>query len=167
MGLVYNRRLLAQGLKILLPAALALGCGEVDNPDMGRDRRTLRAPRTRPSVNADTLPPAVPNGQPMPPAELAAGIPPYPNATVYVRQPAPRSSHWVQAFTFDTWDQVTAFYEENLPGWKVTKQATVVVFEKEPDQAAITISPWAYQVLPDDAPRVLREARTAIGTAWD
>jgi hypothetical protein len=43
----------------------------------------------------------------------------------------------------------------------------VVVFEKEPDQAAITISPWAYQDLPDDAPRVLREARTAIGTAWD
>ncbi len=167
MGLVHSRRLLAHGLKILLPAALALGCGEVDNPDMGRDMRTLRTPRGRPAVNADTLPPAVPNGQPMPPAELAAGIPPYPNATVYVRHPAPRSSHWVQAFTFDTWDQVTAFYEENLPGWKITKQATVVVFEKEPDQAAITVSPWAYQDLPDDAPRVLREARTAIGTAWD
>ena len=83
------------------------------------------------------------------------------------RLPEPRSSHWFQAFSFDTWDQVTAFYEERLPGWKVTRQATVVVFEKEPDQAAITISPWAYQDLPDDAPRVLREARTAIGAAWD
>ncbi len=167
MGIVHSRRLLTNGLKILLPVALAFGCADVDNPDMGRDQRTLKAPRVRPAVNADTLPPAVPNGEPMPPAELAAGIPPYPNATVYVRQPAPRSSHWIQAFTFDTWDQVAAFYEESLPGWKVTRQATVVVFEKEPDQAAITISPWAYQDLPDDAPRVLREARTAIGAAWD
>lgn len=133
---------------------------------MGRDRRTLRV-RPAPTANPDTLPQAVANGEPMPPAELAAGIPPYPNATVYVRHPARRSSHWIQAFTFDTWDQVTAFYEEQLPGWKVTKQAHVVVFEKEPDQAAITISPWAYETLPEDAPRVLREARTAIGAAWD
>lgn len=167
MGIVHSRRLLTNGLKILLPVALAFGCADVDSPDMGRDQRTLRAPRVRPAVDPDTLPPAVPNGEPMPPAELAAGIPPYPNATVYVRHPAPRSSHWFQAFTFDTWDQVAAFYEESLPGWKVTRQATVVVFEKEPDQAAITVSPWAYQDLPDDAPRVLREARTAIGAAWD
>lgn len=110
--------------------------------------------------------PPVANGEPMPPAETAGGIPPYPNATVYVRNREPRTMRRLEAFTFDSWDRVVEFYHQELPTWTYRQAQDTAVFTKEPDQASIVISPWDYQDLPDDAPEVLRRARTAIGAAW-
>ncbi|MGH7550025.1 MAG: hypothetical protein ACREMD_09980 [Gemmatimonadota bacterium] len=118
------------------------------------------------AVNPDTIPPPSANGEPMPAAVTAAGIPPYPGATVWMLSRAPASAFRVQAFTPDPWDRVAAFYEESLPGWRMVRTKDAVVFQKEPDQAAIMISPWNYGVLPASAPEALREARTSIGTSW-
>ena len=120
-----------------------------------------------PQADPDSLPPPVANGQPMPPAERAAGIPPYPDAIVHMRDPGPRPFHVVQAFTPVAWDSVVAFYQERLPEWEMTRAEDMVLFRKGPgDQATVSVSPWRYQDLPLDAPSVLHDARTAIGAAW-
>jgi len=161
MGLVLRPRLLA----LVLIGALVAGCGDRIAPGSAVDRTALEA--TGAAVDPDTIPQPVPNGKPMPAAEDAAGIPPYPGATVHVRNPRPRRYRVIQAFTPDSWEQVAAFYEESLPGWKVTKARDMVIFRKEPgDQASVTVSLWLYEDLPPDAAQVLRDARTAIGAAW-
>ncbi|MGH7543041.1 MAG: hypothetical protein ACREK7_03810 [Gemmatimonadota bacterium] len=120
-----------------------------------------------PPVGLDSIPPPVANGEPMPAALKAAGIPPYPGATVWMVNPAPASTYRVNAFTPDPKERVVAFYQESLPGWRMIRTRNdIVVFQKEPDQAAITISDWDGSVLEPGAEEVLREARTAIGTAW-
>lgn len=116
---------------------------------------------------ADTIPPPVPDGQPMPAAREAAGIPPYPGAIVHMISDAPASTYRVNAFTPDPQEQVVAFYQESLPGWRMIRSPdNIVVFQKEPDQAAVTISDWDGSVLGPEAEEGLRRARTAIGTAW-
>ena len=79
---------------------------------------------------------------------------------------APASTYRVHAFTPDPWERVAAFYEESLPGWRMIRTKDAIIFQKEPDQAAVTISPWDFGALPAEAPEVLRGARTAIGIAW-
>lgn len=141
------------------------GCGDRGAADSAPDRTALEAARA--SGRPDTIPQPVPNGEPMPAADNAAGILPYPGATVHVRNPHPRRYHVIQAFTPDSWDRVAAFYAENLPGWKVTRARDMVIFQKGPgDEASVTVSPWLYEDLPPDAPQVLHDARTAIGAAW-
>ncbi len=102
----------------------------------------------------------------MPAAETAGGIPPYPGAVVWMGNRAPASTYRAYAFTPDPWERVGAFYQESLPGWRMVRTKDAIVFQKEPDQAAVTISPWDYGALPADAPEVLRQAQTAIGIAW-
>jgi hypothetical protein len=119
------------------------------------------------AVVNDTIPPPVADGEPMPAAREAAGIPPYPGAIVRMINPARASTYRVNAFTPDPKERVVAFYQESLPGWRMVRTRNdIVVFQKEPDQAAITISDWdASKLGPGDA-EVLKGARTAIGTAW-
>lgn len=122
---------------------------------------------TTAAVVHDTIPPPVADGEPMPAAREAAGIPPYPGATVWMINPAPASTFRVNAFTPDPKERVVAFYQESLPGWRMVRTRNdIVVFQKEPDQAAITISDWDASKLGPGAAEVLRAARTAIGTAW-
>ncbi len=127
------------------------------------------APRVAASVpgaGGPPLPQTVPNGQPMPAAAEAGGIPPYPGATVYVRKP--RQSpviHSLQAFTTDPWDDVVAFYKESLPGWKVTEAHDMTIFEMGDDES-VTVSPWDAEHVPASEPDALKRARTAIGMAW-
>ncbi len=102
----------------------------------------------------------------MPAAELAAGISPYPGATVWMANRSPSSTYRMQAFTPDPWERVAAFYEESLPGWRVIRRRDGVVFQKEPDQASVIVSPWDYGSLPPNAPNALKAARTSIGAAW-
>jgi hypothetical protein len=122
---------------------------------------------TSAAVVNDTIPPPVADGQPMPAAGDAAGIPPYPGATVWMINPAPASTYRVNAFTGDPKERVVAFYQESLPGWRMVRTRNdIVVFQKEPDQAAVTISDWDGSKLGPGGVDVLRGARTAIGTAW-
>lgn len=156
----------------MLPVLLALGVLLVGCGPAGGGETDSRPPapvpiEDLPPVNPDTLAPPVANGEPMPPAEEAAGIPPYPDATVHMRDPRPRPFRAIQAFTRTPWDSVAAFYEEGLPGWEVIHAEDVVIFRKGPgDQATVTISPWRAEDLPPGAPPVLQQARTAIGAAW-
>lgn len=168
MGIVHRPGLLASRIVLaLLLAPWLSACGaEEDRSSLTRETTPAPpAPRTE-AADPDRILPPVPNGEPMPPAEEAAGIPPYPGATVWMASRAPASTHRVTAFTSDPWDRVSAFYEESLPGWRMIRTKDVVVFQKEPDQAAVTISPWGSGDVPGNAPEVLRSARTAIGMAW-
>ncbi|MGH7588735.1 MAG: hypothetical protein ACRELU_09095 [Gemmatimonadota bacterium] len=122
---------------------------------------------TSAAVVNDTIPPPVADGEPMPAARDASGIPPYPGAVVRMVNAAPASTYRVNAFTPDPMERVVAFYQESLPGWRMVRTRNdIVVFQKEPDQAAITISDWDASKLGPGAAEVLRGARTVIGTAW-
>jgi hypothetical protein len=155
------------GLLAFATACLLAACGG----EGGETAREIVLPDTTAatagSAANDTLPPPVADGQPMPAARDAAGIPPYPGATVWMVNPAPASTYRVNAFTADPKERVVAFYQESLPGWRMVRTRNdIVVFQKEPDQAAVTVSDWdASKLGPGDAD-VLRGARTAIGTAW-
>ena len=103
----------------------------------------------------------------MPAARDAAGIPPYPGAIVHMLNPAPASTYRLNAFTPDPKEEVVAFYRESLPGWRMIRTRNdIVVFQKEPDQAAVTVSDWDGSQLGPRNADVLRRARTSIGTAW-
>lgn len=168
MALVHRPGLLAARILIALLASTGLAACAAEEERSSPVRESTPAP---PALRAqredpDTIVPPVPNGEPMPPAEEAGGIPPYPGATVWMASRAPSSNHRVTAFTPDPWDRVSAFYQESLPGWRMIRTKDVVVFQKEPDQAAVTVSPWGSADAPRNAPEVLRSARTAIGIAW-
>lgn len=154
----------------VVAALLFFSCAGADDGDAGDAAREVAAggiDSGRPASVADTLPPPVANGEPMPDADDAAGIPPYPGAIVHMRDPSPRPHHVIQAFTPDRWETVAAFYEESLPGWETVSAPDMVIFRKGPgDLASLTVSPWQYEDLASDAPAVLREARAAIGAAW-
>jgi hypothetical protein len=103
----------------------------------------------------------------MPAARDAAGIPPYPGATVWMVDPGPASTYRVNAFTPDPKERVVAFYQESLPGWRMVRTRNdIVVFQKEPDQAAVSIADWDASKLGPGAVDVLTRAKTSIGTAW-
>lgn len=157
MALVHRPRLLAAPTLAYLLAA----CGGAA-PDPAAEPV---APST--AAAADTILPPVSDGEPMPAARDAAGIPPYPGAIVHMISAAPASTYRVNAFTADPQEQVVAFYQESLPGWRMIRSRdNIVVFQKEPDQAAVTISDWDGSVLGPEAEEGLRRARTAIGAAW-
>ncbi|HET9582401.1 MAG TPA: hypothetical protein VFP76_06255 [Gemmatimonadota bacterium] len=144
--------------------SLLAACGS-EAPDPAAEAVTPST--TAANEAADTIPPPVPDGEPMPAATDAAGIPPYPGAIVHMITAAPASTYRVNAFTRDPKEQVVAFYQESLPGWRMIRSPDdIVVFQKEPDQAAVTISDWDGSVLGPEAEEELRRARTAIGTAW-
>ncbi|CAN5272412.1 hypothetical protein BH18GEM1_BH18GEM1_09650 [soil metagenome] len=155
--------------RLAIVAVLLMGCGAGDrSADLpaGDSASGRAAPEAR-AEESDTLPPPVANGEPMPYAEDAAGIPPYPGAIVHLRDTSPRPFHVIEAFTPDPWEKVAAFYEESLDGWVVTHGVDMMIFHMGPDdQATITVAPWLQQDLPPDAPRVLLQARTSIGAAW-
>lgn len=107
------------------------------------------------------------NGQPMPSAERAGGIPPYPNAVVWVRAPRDTSKYLsLEAFTPDSVDRVIAFYDSLLPGWTRTKAPETMIYERPDEGAAVTVQPWEGDELPPEVGEALKKARTAIGTAW-
>lgn len=129
--------------------------------------------RTRTGAKEDTartgasLATSFADGEPMPPAESSAGIPPYPNAIVWTRTPRTDPDlHAFEAFTPDSWEQVEAFYDERLKGWEKIRAKDMVIYEKGDDAAAITVSPWRSQDVPAEASEVLKRANTAIGVAW-
>lgn len=113
-----------------------------------------------------TLLEPVPNGGPMPAADAAGGIPPYPGAIVQTRFPTDDPMMMIEAYTPDDWQAVAAFYQAALAGWRHVAAEDMVLFERTDGQAAITISPWDYQDLNADALPVHRDARTIIGSAW-
>lgn len=142
-------------------------CSGDDGRSTGQETPPSPSPPPAAAIaNPDTLSPPVPNGEPMPAADTAGGIPPYPGAIVWMANRAPSSTYRAYAFTPDPWERVSAFYQESLPGWRLVRTRDAIVFQKEPDQAAVTISPWDHGALPADAPEVLRGAQTAIGIAW-
>lgn len=147
---------------VLLPVLLMACDGDAGRPS---PEATALPPDAR-AADSDTIPPPIPDGDLMPAADAAAGIPPYPGATVWMANRAPASVYRMQAFTPDRWERVTAFYEESLPGWRIVRRRDAVVFQKEPDQASVIVSPWDYGSLPPDAPNELKAARTSIGAAW-
>lgn len=169
MALVHRPGLLTAGIVVCLLAACG-GEGQ-DTASQAVSPDTTSAPLAADTASAalaaDTIPAPVPNGQPMPPPRDAAGIPPYPGATVWMVDPGPASTYRVNAFTPDPKERVVAFYQESLPGWRMVRtRHDIVVFQKEPDQAAVVIQDWDASKLGPGAVDVLRRARTSIGTAW-
>jgi hypothetical protein len=109
----------------------------------------------------------LPEGTPMPVAEDAGGIPPYPNAMAFTRLTMPDGLQAVHSFTPDPWLEVADFYSEHLPEWERLDGGDMVIFKKEPDQAAVTVSPVEeYDGFTSSSPEVLRTARTSIGISW-
>lgn len=160
MALVHRPGLLA----VAIVSCLLAACGG-GRPDTASESPSPGT--TSPARAADTIQPPIPNGEPMPPARDAAGIPPYPGATVWMVDPGPASTYRVNAFTPDPKERVVAFYQESLPGWRMIRTRNdIVVFQKEPDQAAVSIADWDASKLGPGAVDVLTRARTSIGTAW-
>jgi len=109
----------------------------------------------------------VANGDPMPPPERAGGAPPYPNAVVWMRWERPPSEfHAIEAFTPDSFLQVVAYYDVALADWRRTVARDAVHYHRDPNVASLIVAPWEGQVIPEDGPVPLRQARTSIGLAW-
>ena len=107
------------------------------------------------------------NGDPMPPADQAGGVPPYPNAIVWESHPRPPSEfHTFAAFTPDTFLSVVAFYDRSLAEWRRTVAKDAVHYHLDPNVASVIVSPWNGEQLGEGDPRELREMRTSIGIAW-
>lgn len=160
----------------VLLAGATLACGGSEEPDPGEPAPPLAdtTPTLAPAAPADTgdvtLLQPVPDGGPMPDADRTRGVPPYPGAIVHTRLPRNRPGILsFEAFTPDSLAEVERFYDASLgPRWAKTDAADTRVYERENDEAAITLSPWNPEDLPPgvDHPPVLREARTIIGVAW-
>ena len=175
MGLVHGRELLigpVRAYPILLLAALALSCGGRDTPpdpppsDTTADDAGPRAPAV--TDTTVTLVGTLPEGGPMPSAENAGGIPPYPGARVHVSREQTAEMRSFEAFTPDGQEQVVAYFDSQLgpPVWSRRVAEDMVIYEKGDDEAAITVSPWEPEHLRPGAPAYMQDARTAIGAAW-
>lgn len=172
MGLVHGRELLIRSIRVvaiaILAAALACG-GSDDAPDAASpdsidvDATPAPAPDT-----AVTLVGTLPEGGPMPPAENAAGIPPYPGASVHTSRVQTSEMRSFEAYTPEEWSQVVAWFDSQLgpPAWSRLEAQDMVIYEKGEDEAAITVSPWEGESLKPGVPEFMRGARTAIGAAW-
>lgn len=167
-----------RSLTLLLAVALtasAIGCAgdrsgsEAETEEPAPDTVEAGDATDTDETTDATLLGEIPSGSPMPEA-APAGIPPYPGAIVHARYPRNQPGiQSLEAFTPDSWAVVEAFYDTTLGrGWKKTDAKDMTVYEKGADEAAITLSPWNAEDLPDDGdhPDVLRNARTAIGAAW-
>lgn len=117
------------------------------------------------SAITDTIARVLRAGGPMPAAEEASGIPPYPTATTLLRGRHDPVYHTIEAFTEDAWTEVEAFYDARLEGWRKLKSEDTILYERGED-AAITIVPWDGSQVPASAPEFLRRANAAIGVAW-
>lgn len=167
MGVLHDRALLnrfpAPLLAPVLVLSLMAACGGgSDAPEPAAvPADTLTVPATGPSLDP------VPAGDPMPPAAEAGGIPPYPRAVVHVRVPRDNPDmRSFEAFTPDDYATVVAFYDSALAGWSKTRDQDVVIYDAGEDRAALTVSVWEREQLPEGSPEALTTARTAIGAAW-
>jgi hypothetical protein len=155
--LLHRRELLIRFLLVALVTLLS-ACGGNGGSDDGATEQ--------PAQQGERLGP-VANGDPMPPAEQAAGAPPYPNAVVWMRWERPPSEfESVEAFTPDSFLQVVAWYDQSLADWRRTVAKDAVHYHRDPNVASLIVSPWEGEVLPQDSPEALRRARTSIGLAW-
>lgn len=156
----------------ILAAALACA-GSDDAPDapspdsVDVDATPTTAPTAAPDT-AVTLVGTLPEGGPMPPAENAAGIPPYPGASVHTSQVQTSEMRSFEAYTPEEWSQVIAWFDSQLgpPAWSRLEAQDMVIYEKGEDEAAITVSPWEGESLKPGVPEFMRNARTAIGAAF-
>lgn len=174
--LIVRRRVSRLGCAVALAAATACGGGETpgrtsETPETEAPPRLAESAVPGDTAAADvTLLGAIPNGSPMPAASRAGGIPPYPGAVVHTRLPRNRPGlRSFEAFTPDSWSVVQAHYDTVLgPAWTKIDAEDTTVYQKEDDQAAITLTPWVAADLPTgtDHPAVLRDAHTIIGVAW-
>ncbi|HEY7470954.1 MAG TPA: hypothetical protein VIE68_01270 [Gemmatimonadota bacterium] len=173
MGLVHGRELLI-GLSraVLLPVVLAAlacgGAGNVPDSDAPDSIAPDAAPAAAAADSAVTLVGTLPEGGPMPAAESAGGVPPYPGASVHTSRAQTEGMRTFEAYTPDDWMQVVAFFDSQLgpPAWTRLQAQDMVIYERGEDEAAITVSPWEAQFLRPGAPEFMQEARTAIGVAW-
>ena len=174
MGLVHGRELLIRSPRsFLVPLMIAaLACGvddDVPDSDMPDSTAPDMAPAAAaPADSAITLVGTLPEGGPMPAAENAGGVPPYPGASVHTSRAQTEGMRSFQAFTPDEWTRVVAYFDSQLgpPAWKRHQAEDMMIYEKGVDQAAITVSPWEAEELRPGAPEFMQEARTAIGVAW-
>lgn len=155
----------------MLTVALACG-GGADGPDPGLPDSTLPdiAPAAGDPVadSSAVLVGLLPEGGPMPAAETAGGVPPYPGAAVRTTREQTSGMRSFEAYTPDEWERVVAWFDSQLgpPAWSRIRAEEVMIYERGEDEAAITISPWEPQHLPPEAPAYMRQAQTAIGVAW-
>lgn len=175
MGLVHRRELLILPVRaVLIPllASLALSCGGLDsspdNPTPDTTATDAASPGPAAADTTVTLVGTLPDGSPMPPAENAGGIPPYPGARVHVSREQTAAMRSFEAFTPDSLSQVVEYFDSQLgpPAWSRRVAEDMVIYEKGDDEAAITVSPWEPEHLRPGAPAFIQEARTAIGAAW-
>lgn len=154
----------------IFAAALACG-GGADAPDPVLPDSTL--PDVAPAAgeagpdSAATLVGILPEGGPMPEAETASGIPPYPGAAVRTARKQTPEMRSFEAYTPDEWTRVVAWFDSQLgpPAWSRKQAEDMVIYEKG-DEAAITVSPWQPELLRPGAPEYMQGAQTAIGAAW-
>ena len=174
MGLVHGRELLIRSIRAapvaLLIALLACG-GSAEAPDTADT--DAAAPDSPPRLAATpdtavTLVGALPDGGPMPAAEDAGGIPPYPGASVHTSRAQTSEMRSFEAYTPDEWAAVVAWFDAQLgpPAWSRLRAEDMVIYEKGDDEAAITVSPWEGESLQVGVAEYMRAARTAIGAAW-
>lgn len=107
------------------------------------------------------------NGDPMPHASQAGGVPPYPAAFVWKRhERLPSEFDTIEAFTADSFLQVVAWYDTTLADWRRTVAVDAVHYHKDPNLVAVIVSPWEGEDVPEEGPEALKQARTSIGVAW-
>jgi hypothetical protein len=175
VGLVHGRELLIRSIRSfplpILAVVLACGGGR-DAPDPGLPDSTL--PDVAPAAgeivpdSAATLVGILPEGGPMPRAETAGGIPPYPGAAVRTAREQTPEMRSFEAYTPDEWTRVVAWFDSQLgpPAWSRVQAEDMVIYQKGEDEAAITVSPWQPELLRPGAPEYMQRAQTAIGAAW-
>lgn len=155
----------------ILAAVQACG-GGADAPDPVLPDSTLidvapAAGEAVPEDSAATLVGILPEGGPMPAAESAGGIPPYPGAAVRTAREQTPEMRSFEAYSPDEWTRVVAWFDSQLgpPAWSRKQAEDMVIYEKG-DEAAITVSPWQPEELRPGAPQYMQGAQTAIGAAW-
>lgn len=151
--------------RALVLGALLAACGGQTGASEGE--RATEPPAAAEASGEATLAGPLENGQAMPPAARAGGIPPYPGAVVWMRLPRPASEFRVlEAFTPDSFLQVVAYYDSALSGWRRTVAKDAVHYHRDPDLATLIVAPWEGWTVAEGEPAPLRAARTSIGLAW-
>ena len=151
-------------MKIRAILLLAVACALVACGGGGEPADSGQAAAQEPRADA---PGAIDNGDPMPAAAEAYGVPPYPNAIVWTRyERQPSEFHTIEAFTADSFLQVVAFYDSALSEWRRTVAKDAVHYHQDPNLATLIVAPWEGQDVPESGPDELRPMRTSIGLAW-
>jgi hypothetical protein len=173
VGLLHGRELLIPSLRAVPGALLiaVLACGGSDQAPEAAPADSLAADPLRPVAEPDsavTLVGSLPEGGPMPPAQNAAGIPPYPGARIHTSKVQTSAMRSFEAYTPDEWTTVVAWFDSQLgpPAWSRLLAEDMVIYEKGDDEAAITVSPWEGESLQVGVAEYMREARSVIGAAF-